>query len=437
MLARTRLTTTLALLLGLWLPSGNTNATDDAPVFVLTSAQTLAASPLRDIPVQRVQDSIGTPLVLVEVTAEQQHQLIDHVHQEESRCGGYFAFDSRAAAEAFLVNESALVATIGPAGAAYVIDNSATVTPWLAQVNESTIRATIAHLSSYQNRYYRSTHGYDAAVWIRDTWLALGQGRSDVSVELFTDCTNCSTQPSVILTVQGNELANEVVVIGAHLDSIRSGAGTNPEQFAPGADDDASGIATLTEVLRIAMAHDWHPQRTVKFMGYAAEEVGLRGSAAIAQRYASDSVNVVGVLQLDMTNYHVGVPYNLHLISDYSNGPLRTFSQSLFDYYLAPLGLARRDLSCGYACSDHASWTSKGFPAVMASEPGDATYDFFPYLHTQYDTLAQVGGTAEPSTVFARFGLAFIGELAKTSANGSGIFYDGFEAEVPNRSPSP
>ena len=435
MLTRTRTTVLLALLAGLWLPSGNVGAADGAPVFVVTSAQTLAASPLREVPAQRVQDSLGTPLVLVEITAEQQHQLIDHVHEEESRCGGYFAFDSRAAAKAFLANENALVATIAPARAAYVIDNQATVTPWLAQVNETGIRATITHLSSYQNRYYQSSHGYDAAVWIRDTWLALGQGRTDVSAELFTGCTTCSTQPSVILTVQGNELASEVVVIGAHLDSIRSGAGTNPEQFAPGADDDASGIATLTEVLRIAMARDWRPQRTIKFMGYAAEEVGLRGSAAIAQRYATDSVNVVGVLQLDMTNYHDGVPYNFHLISDYSNAPLRAFSQSLFDHYLVPLGLARRDLTCGYACSDHASWTNNGFPAVMASEPGDATHDFFPYLHTQYDTLAQVGGTADASTVFARFGLAFIGELAKTSATGTWLFYDGFEASMPTGSP--
>ena len=52
---------------------------------------------------------------------------------------------------------------------------------------------------------------------------------------------------------------------------------------APGADDDASGIATLTEVIRVALANGWKPKRTVKFMGYAAEEVGLRGSNAIAQ----------------------------------------------------------------------------------------------------------------------------------------------------------
>jgi putative aminopeptidase FrvX len=55
-----------------------------------------------------------------------------------------------------------------------------------------------------------------------------------------------------------------------------------PQQVAPGADDDASGIAPLLEVLRIALASGWKPKRTVKFMGYAREEVGLRGSNAIA-----------------------------------------------------------------------------------------------------------------------------------------------------------
>ena len=69
---------------------------------------------------------------------------------------------------------------------------------------------------------------------------------------------------------------------------------------APGADDDGSGIATLTEILRIAMANGWKPKRTIKFMGYAAEEVGLRGSAAIAADFKAQGVNVVGVMQFDM-----------------------------------------------------------------------------------------------------------------------------------------
>ncbi|WP_291139863.1 M20/M25/M40 family metallo-hydrolase [Dokdonella sp.] len=133
--------------------------------------------------------------------------------------------------------------------------------------------------------------------------MALANGRSDVSAELFTACGDCGGQPSVILTIQGTTLPNEVVVLGGHLDSINHVDNLPPAtERAPGADDDASGIASLTEILRVAMASNFRPQRTVKFMGYAAEEVGLNGSQAIAQSFQADGVNVVGALQLDMTN---------------------------------------------------------------------------------------------------------------------------------------
>src|SRR5690606_34100967 len=153
--------------------------------------------------------------------------------------------------------------------------------------------------------------------------------------------------------------------------------------------------------------------------------MGLRGSRAIAQNFAAIGIDVVGVLQLDMTNYRSGVSHHFHFISDRVNGPLLAFSKTLFDAYLVPRGFVHRDISCGYACSDHASWTENGFPSVMASEPGSPSNSFYPGLHTASDTLAGVGGTADASIPFAYFGLAFIGELAKTS---SGTFLDGFEA---------
>ncbi|MCX7556571.1 M20/M25/M40 family metallo-hydrolase [Xanthomonadaceae bacterium JHOS43] len=413
------------LLAAMLASASGAHAAPDRPQFVVTSAETLSSSSLRHLPSDNATDSLGTALKLLELNAAQQHLLTEHVHHQEGRCGGYFAFDSRREAEDFLANGRALQAMLATAGMAYNIDNQGTVEPWLLQVTEANIRATIAHLSSYQNRYYASPHGATAANWIANTWLALGGGRSDVQVELFTECSNCSTQPSVILTVQGAALPDEVIVVGAHLDSIRSGAGSEPEQFAPGADDDASGIAVITEVIRIALANGWRPQRTIKFMGYAAEEMGLRGSRAIAQNFAAIGIDVVGVLQLDMTNYRSGVSHHFHFISDRVNGPLLAFSKTLFDAYLVPRGFVHRDISCGYACSDHASWTENGFPSVMASEPGSPSNSFYPGLHTASDTLAGVGGTADASIPFAYFGLAFIGELAKTS---SGTFLDGFEA---------
>ena len=68
----------------------------------------------------------------------------------------------------------------------------------------------------------------------------LTTAETDASVELYTHPG--WAQPSVILTIQGTTLPSEVVVIGAHLDSINS---SNPSGGrAPGSDDDASEAET-------------------------------------------------------------------------------------------------------------------------------------------------------------------------------------------------
>jgi len=355
------------------------------------------------------RDRLGNDLVVAEARAWQLPEISHGIHEREQHCGGYFAFATRAEAEAFLRNDRSHQALWAKAAVDYGIDNAATVAPWLPQVREGNIHGTIEHLSTaWPNRYYASTHGTSAALWIRDTWLALANGRSDVTAELFTACGTCGGQPSVILTVQGSEWPDEIVVVGGHLDSI-SNSGSGNAMNAPGADDDASGIATITEIIRIALADGWRPKRTVKFMGYAAEEVGLRGSNAIAQSFGSRNLDVVGVLQLDMTNYGAGSAYAMRLMTDNSNPTLQGFVTRLFDTYLAPLGLSRGTDTCGYACSDHASWTAAGYPAAMMAEP-----TFFTRLHTTTDTLAYMGNRAAVSVNFAKLGLAFVGELGKT-----------------------
>ncbi|NLA67770.1 MAG: M20/M25/M40 family metallo-hydrolase [Gammaproteobacteria bacterium] len=378
-----------------------------APVHVVAERGTFQAA-LRDFSghVSPRHDALGRPLVLATLREYQLEELGRHVHEIERRCGGYFAFATRAEAEAFLASDAELRG-LSAALPAYTIAHQALVDGWLPQVSEPAIRATISHLSSaWPNRYFASTHGHAAPLWIRDHWLSLAAGRSDVSAELFTACGNCGGQPSVILTIHGADLANEIVVLGGHLDSISS-TGSGNAMVAPGADDDASGIATLTEVLRIAMADGYRPRRTVMFMAYSAEEVGLRGSRAIAQRFAAEGREVVGVLQMDMTNYRSpGSTTDIRVMEDNSHPQLVQFLRDLFDEYLAPLGYTRGESSCGYACSDHASWTQAGFPAAMYDEG-----PFFPLLHTPGDTLANLGGNAEHATIIARLGLAFMGEL--------------------------
>ncbi|MEH6420649.1 M20/M25/M40 family metallo-hydrolase [Pseudomonas sp. CGJS7] len=390
-----------------------------APVYIVTSrktydegVKTLAGK------ASALINPAGVPLVVSELKAHQLNDVTRHVHELEKRCGGYFAFRTREQAEAFVRNDLSAQAITANA-VAYTLDNQATVNPWLPQVSEANIRGTIHSLSTnWANRSAHSSQGVAASSWLRDRWLEIAAGRSDVSAEL-VPCTAakiCGKQHSVVLTLKGNELADEVVVLGAHLDSINtSQKNAGDAMQAPGADDDASGVATLTEVLRVAMASGYKPKRTIKFMGYAAEEIGLGGSNTIANDYRQRGVNVVGVLQLDMTNYRAGGDPDIRIINDNSNESLKQMLTRLFDTYLAGSGLRLGSYTCNYGCSDHSSWTTAGFPAAMYFEGG-----FFPKIHTPDDTLANLGNSAKNSLPFAKLGLAFLGELGKTSGTATG-----------------
>jgi leucyl aminopeptidase len=327
------------------------------------------------------------------------------MHEKFNRCAGFMAHDSQT--EAMKALEAAPPPPVQQL-VDYTIDNALTVNALTGEMAELNIRNTITTLSNYHTRYYTSTTGVDAANWIRTTWESLAVGRTDVSVAPFTHPG--WAQPSVIMTITGATIPNEVVVIGGHLDSINGSTGR-----APGADDDASGIASITEIIRAAMVKGYRPARTVKFMGYAAEEVGLRGSQEIAQWHRDNNVNVVGVLQLDMTNYR-GSSVDVGLMTDFTNAAQNTFVTNLLDTYAIATWATS---ACGYGCSDHASWHNRGFAASMPFEALMNQHNTT--IHTSNDTIAQSAGTATHALKFSKLGAAFMAELAKGSLPGGPV----------------
>ena len=68
------------------------------------------------------------------------------------------------------------------------------------------------------------------------------------------------------------------------------------------------------------------PKRTVQIMAYAAEEIGLYGSADIANNYSSIGKNVLAAVQFDMTNYN-GSSFDIALNTDeaYTSNELNLF----------------------------------------------------------------------------------------------------------------
>jgi len=366
----------------------------------LGTARAVAAQHAALFEVVDTEDDIA----VIAFDAEDLEALSEQMHEQHHRCGGFILHDSLEEARAALTPARAAATAID-----YTLDRAAAVNAVLPALDPDKILGTIGELSGMQNRYYQSQSGAAASTWLRDRWRSLST-RPEVTVELFD---HGYAQQSVILTIPGTTRASEVVVIGGHLDSIAVG-GTSSN--APGADDDASGIATLTEVARVLLAKDYRPARTIKLMAYAAEEVGLRGSQGIVRDFKRREIDVVGVLQLDMTNYQ-GSDKDIWLMKDFTSAPQNAFLISLIETYVgATWGLD----ACGYACSDHASWYRAGVPASMPFESRMKQANRS--IHTRNDTLERSGNNAAHALKFARLGAAFAielgkGELARPSAS--------------------
>lgn len=341
---------------------------------------------------------------LVEVDEQQMLKLSEAIHHELKRCGGFMFHASEAEGKRSLAKQATAPATLATlVRPAYTLDNQALVTPVLSQMQASNITTTINDLATFVNRYYTTTGGSDASNWLRSKWAGMATGRSDMTVTQFAHTGY--NQKSVILTIAGTDNASEVVVLGGHLDSINlSNSGETAR--APGADDDASGIASMTEALRALIANGYKPRRTIKMIGYAAEEVGLRGSKDIAANFKANNVNVVGVMQLDMTNYK-GSPSDIYLFTDYTDSLQNNFIAKLITTYQPGVTIGYD--SCGYACSDHASWTAQGYYASMPFETAMGQDN--PYIHTANDTYANSGSQAAHALKFAKMAASYAIEL--------------------------
>jgi len=257
-------------------------------------------------------------------------------------------------------------------------------------------------LTSFHTRYYNSATGKEAAGYIYDQFKTLGKQNSKVEVEFFD---HSWLQPSVIARIPGvGVYADEVVIISAHEDSIVFDGAT---ARSPGSDDDGSGTSCVLEAFRVLVQGGYIPSRTIEFHTYAAEEVGLKGSQDIAASYQKAQKKVYAQMQMDMTMYP-GTPGTIAVITDYTDKSLTNFVTQLIQTYTS---LQWGGSNCGYACSDHASWTKAGY---RSSFPFEAAFEKDnPNIHTKNDVwdILNVDQGAE----FVRIAVGFAVELASSN----------------------
>jgi carboxypeptidase Q len=84
---------------------------------------------------------------------------------------------------------------------------------------------------------------------------------------------------NILGELPGTDLAHEVVMLGAHFDSVHA---------STGATDNASGVAAMMEAMRILVAVHARPRRTIRIALWGAEEQGLLGSREYVRRHLAD-----------------------------------------------------------------------------------------------------------------------------------------------------
>ncbi|MCK6619982.1 MAG: M20/M25/M40 family metallo-hydrolase [Calditrichaceae bacterium] len=188
-----------------------------------------------------------------------------------------------------------------------------------------------------------------------------------------------SSGRNVYSVQMGTDYPEEIFIIGAHYDD-------KPAQPpAPGADDNASGVAMVLEAARI-LSQIPTPY-TVIYALWDEEEIGPRGSAYYAQQAYFAGEDILGVLVLDV----LGWDSNNDGLFEIHTRPIAN-SVELADliYYLEDeynLGLLPVIFNPGYASSDLPAFWSWGYTAVLNMQAGHSG-DYNPFNHTSNDKIS-------------------------------------------------
>jgi Zn-dependent M28 family amino/carboxypeptidase len=201
-------------------------------------------------------------------------------------------------------------------------------------------------------------------------------------------------------TRPGGARRDQVLLLGAHYDSVAG---------SPGANDNASGVAALLEIAGLFAATA--PSLTVRFVAFVNEEppffrTGLQGSAVYAKAARQRGDDIRLMISLEMLGCYFDTPGSQHypplfrwfypdrgnfvaLISDFGSLPAARHMARVFrahsDFPLEYAGLFR--WFPGVDWSDHLAFWRQGYRALMAT---DTAYHRYRYYHTAEDTPDKV-----------------------------------------------
>jgi Zn-dependent M28 family amino/carboxypeptidase len=179
-----------------------------------------------------------------------------------------------------------------------------------------------------------------------------------------------ATIANVVAEIKGSEKPDEVVILGAHLDSWDLGTG---------ALDNGCNSALVVDALRAIVASGVKPKRTMRFILFTGEEEGMLGSHAYVNQHARELDNIAGVVVIDsgigkVTGFSVGGRKDVLKTAQPLLAPLAQFGASELT----------GDAESG---TDHLDFLLQGVPTFVANQPED---NYLENYHASSDTLDKV-----------------------------------------------
>lgn len=186
------------------------------------------------------------------------------------------------------------------------------------------------------------------------------------------------TSHNVIAEIHGTDLADEIVLLGAHLDSWHVGQG---------AIDDGAGVGIVTAAAKRLLDAGKPPRRTVRVVLFANEENGLNGAVAYADQYKTVRHQLVGE-----SDFGAGKVWRLR--SRVHADAVPALQQ--IGRLLAPLGVENGD-NMGAPSPDAGVIVRRnGWPGIELTQDGT---DYFDWHHTDNDTLDKIDPATLPQNV--------------------------------------
>lgn len=222
---------------------------------------------------------------------------------------------------------------------AQVPEKNQAIEAMLGQLSQDSIEANVRKLVSFGTRHSLSdttsqTRGIGAARrWVLSRFQAYASdagGRFETYLDPFLVEKGRRIPYDVLMkNVMGvlhgtNPDDDRIFIISGHLDSRVTDV-MDSVSNAPGANDDASGVALVIELARVMSKHEF--PSTIIFTAVQGEEQGLLGAAYLAKKLRSDSANVVAMFNNDMVGNT-----NASEIARNSNRRFRIFSETIPNY---------------------------------------------------------------------------------------------------------